>query len=41
MPGRSVRVLVAGLILLLGPDFLSHFRINVDNARGLVELAPK
>lgn len=26
---------------LLGQDFLSHFRVTIDNARGVVELAPK
>ena len=26
---------------LLGRDFLNHFRVTIDNARGIVELAPK
>jgi hypothetical protein len=26
---------------LLGRDFLDHFRVTIDNARGVVELAPK
>ena len=26
---------------LLGRDFLSHFRITIDNARGVVELTPR
>jgi predicted aspartyl protease len=26
---------------LLGRDFLNHFRVTIDNARGVVELAPK
>jgi predicted aspartyl protease len=26
---------------LLGRDFLNHFRVTVDNARGVVELAPR
>jgi hypothetical protein len=26
---------------LLGQDFLNHFRVTIDNARGVVELAPK
>jgi predicted aspartyl protease len=26
---------------LLGQDFLSYFRVTIDNARGQVELAPK
>lgn len=26
---------------LLGRDFLDHFRLTLDNARGVVELAPK
>jgi predicted aspartyl protease len=26
---------------LLGQDFLKHFRVTIDNARGVVELAPK
>lgn len=26
---------------LLGRDFLSYFRVTIDNARGQVELAPK
>jgi predicted aspartyl protease len=26
---------------LLGWDFLNHFRVTIDNARGVVELAPK
>lgn len=26
---------------LLGRDFLEHFRVTIDNARGVVELAPK
>jgi hypothetical protein len=29
---------VAGL---LGRDFLNHFRVKIDNTRGIVELAPK
>jgi predicted aspartyl protease len=26
---------------LLGRDFLNHFRVTIDNARGVVELAPR
>lgn len=26
---------------LLGRDFLKHFRVTIDSARGVVELAPK
>ena len=26
---------------LLGQDFLNHFRVTIDNARGVVELAPR
>ena len=26
---------------LLGRTFLNHFRVHIDNARGVVELAPK
>ncbi len=26
---------------LLERDFLNHFRVTIDNARGVVELAPK
>jgi len=25
----------------LGRDFLNHFRVTIDNARGVVELAPR
>ena len=30
-----------GVAGLLGRDFLNHFRVNIDNTRGIVELAPK
>jgi predicted aspartyl protease len=30
-----------GVAGLLGRDFLSHFRVSIDNTRGIVELAPK
>ena len=30
-----------GVAGLLGRDFLNHFRVTIDNARGVVELAPK
>jgi hypothetical protein len=30
-----------GAVGLLGQDFLNHFRVTIDNARGVVELAPK
>jgi hypothetical protein len=26
---------------LLGRDFLNHFRVTIDNARDVVELAPR
>jgi hypothetical protein len=26
---------------LLGRDFLNHFRVKIDNTRGIVELGPK
>ncbi len=26
---------------LLGRDFLNHFRVTIDNARGVIELAPR
>lgn len=30
-----------GMAGFLGRDFLSHFRVSIDHARGMVELAPK
>jgi predicted aspartyl protease len=30
-----------GAVGLLGQDFLNHFRVTIDNARGVVEFAPK
>jgi len=30
-----------GVAGLLGRDFLNHFRVSIDNTRGIVELAPR
>jgi aspartyl protease family protein len=33
--------LSGGVVGVLGMDFLNHFRVTIDNARGVLELAPK